>query len=76
MAKEADVDASTISRIWRSHGLQPHRIETFKLSTDPEFVEKLRDVVGLYVEPVEARELGPTRDAWSMVPSHCSCRST
>ena len=53
MAKEADVDASTISRIWRSHGLQPHRIETFKLSTDPELVEKLRDVVGLYVEPPE-----------------------
>lgn len=53
MAKEAGVDPTTISRIWRTHGLQPHRIETFKLSTDPEFVEKLRDVVGLYVEPPE-----------------------
>ena len=53
MAKEAGVHPSTISRLWRAHGLQPHRIETFKLSTDPEFVEKLRDVVGLYVEPPE-----------------------
>ncbi len=53
MAEEAGVHPSTISRIWRSYGLQPHRIETFKLSTDPEFVEKLRDVVGLYVEPPE-----------------------
>ena len=53
MAKAVGVHASTISRIWRAHGLQPRRIETFKLSTDPEFVEKLRDVVGLYVEPPE-----------------------
>ncbi len=51
MAKEVGAHSSTISRIWRAHGLQPHRIATFKLSTDPEFVEKLRDVVGLYVEP-------------------------
>jgi len=51
MAKEVGVHSSTISRLWRAHGLQPHRIATFKLSTDPEFVEKLRDVVGLYVEP-------------------------
>jgi transposase len=53
LADEVGVHSSTISRIWRSYGLQPHRIETFKLSTDPEFVEKLRDVVGLYVEPPE-----------------------
>ena len=53
MAKEVGVHPTTISRIWRAHGLQPHRIETFKLSTDPQFVEKLRDVVGLYVEPPE-----------------------
>lgn len=53
MAKETGVHPTTISRIWRAHGLQPHRVETFKLSTDPEFVEKLRDVVGLYVEPPE-----------------------
>ena len=53
MAKEVGVHPTTISRIWRAHGLQPYRIEYFKLSTDPHFVEKLRDVVGLYVDPPE-----------------------
>ena len=53
MAKEVGVHHTTISRIWRAHGLQPHRIEYFKLSTDPQFVEKLRDVVGLYLDPPE-----------------------
>jgi transposase len=42
---------STIHRIWKAFGLQPHRIETFKLSTDPLFVEKVRDIVGLYMAP-------------------------
>ena len=51
MATEVGVHPTTISRIWRAHGLQPHRIDYFKLSTDPQFVEKLRDVVGLYVDP-------------------------
>jgi transposase len=53
MAKEVGVHSSTISRLWRSHGLKPHRVEYFKLSRDPHFVEKLRDVVGLYVDPPE-----------------------
>lgn len=53
MAKEVGLHSSTISRIWRSHGLKPHRVEYFKLSRDPRFVEKLRDVVGLYVDPPE-----------------------
>ena len=44
---------STIHRIWRAFGLQPHRSETFKLSTDPLFVEKVRDIVGLYLAPPE-----------------------
>jgi len=44
---------STVQRIWRAFGLQPHRMETFKLSTDPNFVAKVRDVVGLYVSPPE-----------------------
>jgi transposase len=44
---------STIHRIWRAFGLQPHRQETFKLSTDPLFVEKVRDIVGLYLDPPE-----------------------
>ncbi len=53
MAEAAGVHPTTVSRIWRAHGLQPHRTEYFKLSTDPRFVEKLRDVVGLYVDPPE-----------------------
>lgn len=53
MAAEVGLNQSTISRIWRAHGLQPHRIEYFKLSQDPFFLEKLRDVVGLYVNPPE-----------------------
>lgn len=44
---------STVSRIWRAFGLQPHRYETFKLSSDPFFVEKVRDIVGLYLNPPE-----------------------
>ena len=51
MAKAAGISVSSVQRIWRSHGLRPHRVERFKLSNDPQFVEKLRDVVGLYVDP-------------------------
>ena len=51
MAREAKLSQTAISRIWRAFGLQPHRQETFKLSTDPLFVEKTRDIVGLYVNP-------------------------
>jgi hypothetical protein len=51
MAKVVDISASSIQRIWRAHGLQPHRVKQFKLSTDPQFVGKLRDIVGLYVDP-------------------------
>ena len=51
LAKAQDVSDGTIRKIWRQHGLQPHRVGRFKLSTDPHFVEKLRDVVGLYVNP-------------------------
>ncbi|MEO6834874.1 MAG: IS630 family transposase [Candidatus Tumulicola sp.] len=51
MAKEFGVGAASIQRIWNSHGLKPHRIETFKLSTDRRFREKLTDVVGLYLNP-------------------------
>jgi transposase len=40
-----------VQRIWRAHGLQPHRVRQFKLSNDPKFIDKLRDVVGLYVDP-------------------------
>jgi transposase len=51
MAEAASVSVSSVQRIWRAHGLQPHRIRQFKLSKDPAFVDKLRDVVGLYVDP-------------------------
>jgi len=53
MAKEFGVSQTTVWRIWRAHGLKPHRVDTFKLSKDPLFVEKLRDVVGLYLNPPE-----------------------
>ena len=51
MAEATGVSVSSVQRIWRAHGLQPHRIRQFKLSRDPDFVDKLRDVVGLYVDP-------------------------
>ena len=51
MARASGVSVSTVQRIWRAFGLQPHRSETFKLSTDPDFVAKVRDVVGLYMAP-------------------------
>ena len=51
MARASGLSVSTVQRIWRAFGLQPHRMESFKLSTDPDFVAKVRDVVGLYVTP-------------------------
>lgn len=51
MAKASGVSTSTVHRIWKAFSLQPHRSETFKLSTDPQFVEKVRDIVGLYLSP-------------------------
>ena len=51
MAQAAGISVSSVQRIWRAHGLQPHRVRQFKLSRDPEFVPKLRDIVGLYVDP-------------------------
>ena len=53
MAEAAGLHHSQVARIWKAHGLKPHLTRTFKLSTDPEFVRKLRDVVGLYVDPPE-----------------------
>jgi transposase len=51
LAAQVDLSHSTIGRVWRAFGLQPHRSETFKLSTDPLFIEKVRDIVGLYLAP-------------------------
>jgi transposase len=53
MARRAGMSQTAVSRIWRAFGLRPHRIEAFKLSSDPAFVEKVRDVVGLYLAPPE-----------------------
>jgi hypothetical protein len=51
MAKAAGISVSAVQRIWRIRGLQPHRVRQFKLSTDPQFTTKLRDIIGLYVDP-------------------------
>ncbi len=51
MARRAGLSHNTVSRIWRAFALQPHRTETFKLSADPLFIEKVRDIVGLYLNP-------------------------
>ena len=51
MAERVGISISSVQRIWRAHGLQPHRIRQFKLSNDPQFAPKLRDVVGLYIDP-------------------------
>src|SRR5262245_61965523 len=51
MAKPMGLAISTVQKIWRAHGLAPHRLRTFKLSRDPQFANKVRDIVGLYVEP-------------------------
>lgn len=53
MAKSAGVSASTVGRIWRAFGLKPHLTESFKISPDPQLVAKVRDIVGLYIDPPE-----------------------
>src|SRR5258706_5144509 len=51
MAEAAGISVSSVQRIWRAHGLQPHRVRQFKLSNDPQFAAKLHEIVGLYVDP-------------------------
>ena len=53
MAKRVGVSPATVQRVWSELGLQPHRVDTFKVSNDPRFAEKLIDVVGLYLDPPE-----------------------
>ena len=53
LARAVGISPATIRRIWKAHGLKPHRIKTFKLSNDKHFVEKLNDIVGLYLSPPE-----------------------
>ena len=61
MARASGLSVSTVGRVWRAFGLQPHRSETFKLSTDPLFAEKVRDIVGLHLAPPD-RALVPCVD--------------
>jgi transposase len=56
MAQKTGLSQSAIVRIWRAFGLQPHRVENFKFSEDPQFVEKVRDIVGLYLNPPGSRD--------------------
>jgi transposase len=51
MAEAAGISEASVRRIWRAHGLKPHLFKTFKVSNDPEFAEKLQDIVGLYLNP-------------------------
>jgi transposase len=51
MAAQTDISYASVRRIWHAFVLQPHRVETFKLSNDPQFIEKVRDIVGLYLNP-------------------------
>jgi transposase len=53
LARQLGMSQSAISRIWRAFGLKPHLVDTFKLSTDPQFIDKVRDIVGLYLNPPE-----------------------
>jgi len=51
MAKQSGLSKSTVGRIWKAFGLKPHLVDTFKISNDPQFIDKVRDVVGLYLDP-------------------------
>ena len=51
MAAASGLSVSSVQRIWRAHGLRPHQVRSFKLSTDPNFAAKVEDIVGLYVDP-------------------------
>jgi hypothetical protein len=67
---------SAISRIWRAFGLKPHLVDTFKLSTDPQFIDKVRDVVGLYLNPPQAAMVlcvdeKTQRQPWTAPPRSC-----
>ena len=53
MAAETGLSKSTVGRIWKAFGLKPHQVDTFKISNDPQFIDKVRDVVGLYLDPPE-----------------------
>ena len=83
MAAACGLSPATVQRLWRAFGLKPHRVEAFKLSSDPEFVEKVRDIVGLYlaprcwptssgIMPSRGRSAGPSRPTRSWPASDAS----
>lgn len=75
LAKATGLSRMTISRIWHAFGLQPHRSDTFKLSPDPLLIEKVRDIVGLYLNPPEHALVfcvdERARFRHSIAPNHC-----
>ena len=83
MAQAAGISEASVRRVWRAHGLKPHRVRTFKLSNHPEFVEKLEDIVGLYLNPPEhaivlcadekSQIQALDRTQPGMVPGACCC---
>jgi hypothetical protein len=79
LARLLGMSQSAISRIWRAFGLKPHLVDTFKLSTDPQFIEKVRDVVGLYLNPPQAAmalcvdEKTQVQARWTAPPRSCRC---
>ena len=79
MARAHGVSHTTVQKIWAARGLKPHRVETFKLSNDPRFEEKLADVVGLYLNPPE-RAIVLSMDEKSQIqaldPRSRRCRSS
>jgi transposase len=76
MAERSGLSKSTIGRIWRDFGLQPHRADTFKLSTDPLFIDKVVDVVGLYHNPPERAVVLCVDEKCVTASPACSPRST
>jgi transposase len=87
MAKKLGLSQSAVSRIWRAFGLKPHRHETFQISTDPFFIEKVRDIVGLYLSPPtnalvlcvdeksQIQALNRTQPVWPMRPGQVERRT-
>lgn len=87
LSKATGISATTVRRIWHAFALQPHRVETFKLSNDPLFVQKVRDIVGLYLDPPERamvlcvdeksqiQALDRTQPLLPMVPGRCERRT-
>ena len=74
MAKATRLNQTAVGRIWRAFGLQPHRRETFKLSTDPLFIDKVRDIVGLYLAPL-VRVAHRAPDQTRVAPQHHGART-